>query len=137
MACSVDDTCNGSISLRRFRAHKGPTFLEFSCLDSVGEVAAAVAAAAVVAVVIGFSAKADSLESVVVVAAVAAAFAISVAVAKGSVEQPQQLEGSALSAAANVAAAVAVAGMLMGLNSAAPSSPHSNSSKLATAAAQF
>lgn len=129
MACSVDDTCNGSISLRRFRVHKGPTFLEFSCLDSVGEVAAAV--------VIGFSAKADSLESVVVVAAVAAAFAISVAVAKGSVEQPQQLEGSALSAAANVAAAVAVAGMLMGLKSAAPSSPHSNFLELATAEAQF
>ena len=65
MVCFVDDTCNESISLHRFLAHKEATFLEFSCLDSVDEVAAAVAAVvdAAVAVAVaatGFSAKASS-----------------------------------------------------------------------------
>ena len=66
MVCFVDDTCNESISLHRFLAHKEATFLEFSCLDSVDEVAAAVAAvaavvdAAVAVAATGFSAKASS-----------------------------------------------------------------------------
>lgn len=92
MVCSVDDTCNGSISLHRFLVHREVTFLEFSCLDSVDEVtadvAAVVAAAAVAA--IDFSAKASFLESGVVVAA--AAYAGAVVVARGSVEQQRQLE---------------------------------------------
>ena len=87
--------------MHRYLAHKEPAFLGFSCLDSVDEVTAAAAAAAVVAaaaavaVVIGFSVKADSLESVGVAADAAAAYAKDAAVARGSVGQPQQLEGSA------------------------------------------
>jgi len=92
VVCSVDDTCNGSISLHRFLAHKEPAFLGFSCLDSADEVtaddvvaaaaAAVVVAAAVVAVAIDFSAKVDSLKSVDV-AADAAAYARYVVVARG------------------------------------------------------
>lgn len=142
MVCFVDDTCNESISLHKFLAHKEMTFLEFSCLDSVDEVTAVVAAVvdAAVAVATGFFAKASSLESVAVGAAVA--YAGAVAAARGSVEQQQQqqLEGlqlclvhpliqgldnfeSALSAATNdvVVAAAAAARRLMNLNSVAPS----------------
>lgn len=63
MVCFVDDTCSESISLHRFLAHKEATFLEFSCLDFVDEVTAAVAAvvdAAVAVAATGFSAKASS-----------------------------------------------------------------------------
>ena len=82
MVCSVDDTCNGSISLHRFLARKEVIFLEFSCLDFVVEVTAAVAAAAVVAAN-DFSVKASFLESVVAVAAAAVAYAGAVVVARG------------------------------------------------------
>lgn len=138
MVCFVDDTCNESISLHRFLAHKETTFLEFSCLDSVDEVTAVVAAVvdAAVAVATGFFAKASSLESVVVGAAVA--YAGAVAAARGSVEQLWQLEGlqlhlvhlliqapdnfeSVLSAATNVVVVAAAAGMLMNQKSVAPS----------------
>lgn len=95
VVCSVDDTCNGSISWHRFLVHREVTFLEFSCLDSVDEatadVAAVAAAAAVAAVAIDFSAKASFLESGVVAAAAYAGAVV--VVARGSVEQPQQLEG--------------------------------------------
>ena len=77
MVCSVDDTCNGSISLHRFLARKEVIFLEFSCLDFVVEVTAAVAAAN------DFSVKASFLESVVAVAAAAVAYAGAVVVARG------------------------------------------------------
>ena len=80
MVCSVDDTCNGSISLHRFLARKEVIFLEFSCLDFVVEVTAAVAA---VAVANDFSVKASFLESVVAVAAAAVAYAGAVVVARG------------------------------------------------------
>jgi len=138
VVCFVDDTCNESISLHKFLAHKEMTFLEFSCLDSVDEVTAVVVDAAVAVAATGFFAKASSLESVVVGAAVA--YAGAVAAARGSVEQQQQLEGlqlclvhpliqgldnfeSALSAATNdvVVAAAAAARRLMNLNSVAPS----------------
>ena len=82
MVCSVDDTCNGSISLHRFLARKEVIFLEFSCLDFVVEVTAAVAAAAVAAAN-DFSVKASFLESVVAVAAAAVAYAGAVVVARG------------------------------------------------------
>lgn len=134
MVCFVDDTCNESISLHRFLAHKETTFLEFSCLDSVDEVTAAVVDAAAVAAT-GFSAKVSSLESVV---AAAVAYAEAVAAARGSVEQLWQLEGlqlhlvhlliqapdnfeSVLSAATNVVVVAAAAGMLMNQKSVAPS----------------
>jgi hypothetical protein len=52
VACFVGDTCNGSISLHRYLAHREATFLGFSYLDSADEVtAAAVVAAAAVVVV--------------------------------------------------------------------------------------
>ena len=79
MVCSVDDTCNGSISLHRFLARKEVIFLEFSCLDFVVEVTAAVA----VATANDFSVKASFLESVVAVAAAAVAYAGAVVVARG------------------------------------------------------
>ena len=82
MVCSVDDTCNGSISLHRFLARKEVIFLEFSCLDFVVEVTAAVAAVAVAAAN-DFSVKANFLESVVAVAAAAVAYAGAVVVARG------------------------------------------------------
>ena len=84
MVCSVDDTCNGSISLHRFLARKEVIFLEFSCLDFVVEVTAAVAVAAAAAAN-DFSVKASFLESVVAVAAAAAAvaYAGAVVVARG------------------------------------------------------
>lgn len=82
MVCSVDDTCNGSISLHRFLARKEVIFLEFSCLDFVVEVTAAVAAVAVAAAN-DFSVKASFLESVVAVAAAAVAYAGAVVVARG------------------------------------------------------
>ena len=82
MVCSVDDTCNGSISLHRFLARKEVIFLEFSCLDFVVEVTAAVAAV-VVAAANDFSVKASFLESVVAVAAAAVAYAGAVVVARG------------------------------------------------------
>jgi hypothetical protein len=86
VVCSVDDTCNGSISLHRFLARKEVIFLEFSCLDFVVEViaaavAAAAAAAAAVAVAANdFSVKASFLESV---AAAAVAYEGAVVVARG------------------------------------------------------
>ena len=85
MVCSVDDTCNGSISLHRFLARKEVIFLEFSCLDFVVEVTAAVAAAAAAAAAAAndFSVKANFLESVVAVAAAAVAYAGAVVVARG------------------------------------------------------
>ena len=82
MVCSVDDTCNGSISLHRFLARKEVIFLEFSCLDFVVEVTAAVAVAAAAAAN-DFSVKANFLESVVAVAAAAVAYAGAVVVARG------------------------------------------------------
>jgi len=82
VVCSVDDTCNGSISLHRFLARKEVIFLEFSCLDFVVEVTAAVAAVAVAAAN-DFSVKASFLESVVAVAAAAVAYAGAVVVARG------------------------------------------------------
>ena len=83
MVCSVDDTCNGSISLHRFLARKEVIFLEFSCLDFVVEVTAAVAVAAAAAAANDFSVKANFLESVVAVAAAAVAYAGAVVVARG------------------------------------------------------
>jgi len=84
VVCSVDDTCNGSISLHRFLARKEVIFLEFSCLDFVVEVTAAVAvAAAASAAANDFSVKANFLESVVAVAAAAVAYAGAVVVARG------------------------------------------------------
>ena len=83
MVCSVDDTCNGSISLHRFLARKEVIFLEFSCLDFVVEVTAAVAVVAAAAAANDFSVKANFLESVVAVAAAAVAYAGAVVVARG------------------------------------------------------
>jgi hypothetical protein len=85
VVCSVDDTCNGSISLHRFLARKEVIFLEFSCLDFVVEVTAAVAAAAAAAAAVAvaandFSVKASFLESV---AAAAVAYEGAVVVARG------------------------------------------------------
>ena len=82
MACFADDTCSVSISLHRFLARKEVIFLEFSCLDFVVEVTAAVAAVAVAAAN-DFSVKASFLESVVAVAAAAVAYAGAVVVARG------------------------------------------------------
>ena len=83
MVCSVEDTYNGSISLHRFLARKEVIFLEFSCLDFVVEVTAAVAVVAAAAAANDFSVKASFLESVVAVAAAAVAYAGAVVVARG------------------------------------------------------
>jgi len=70
--------------LHRFLARKEVIFLEFSCLDFVVEVTAAVAAAAAAAAAANdFSVKANFLESVVAVAAAAVAYAGAVVVARG------------------------------------------------------